>query len=315
MTQTLLHLKVANFDIVIPLYNAANRIQKLLDELLLLYESHPFRLILVDDFSTDDSFTVLKKIQANYPFEIEYIQLGSNLGQHNATMVGLRKVQGAFAITLDDDLQHPPLEVKKLIDYYEQHNSDLLYGAYINKEHSFFRNIGSYVLKTIVKLSNPKLVNITSFRLIKKEVIQVFNSLNRPIVFIDEYLINYASSVKIVQVQHQKRDEGKSSYSYRKLINFALSIILFHSSLPLKFITRVGLLMSLTFFGIGCYFILQKLFYDVQIGFTSIIVSIFFSSGLILFALGIIGEYIRKIWAHQNQLQSIVIRTHEVFKR
>lgn len=303
------------FDIVIPLYNASNRLDALLNALDSLSNELSFRVILVDDFSSDLTFQKIKEIQGNYAFEIEAIRLAQNSGQHNATMIGLTYVQGDFAITMDDDLQHHPSQIKTLIDCYNQTNSDLVYGVYEQKKHSIIRNVGSFLLKQIVKFSNPRLVNITSFRLIRKEILKGFEQTTKPIVFIDEYLINFSAKVETTIVKHFDRAEGKSTYSYRQLIRFALNIILFHSSIPLKFITQVGLIMSIAFFGIGCYFIWEKLFNDVQLGFTSIIVSIFFSSGLILFALGIIGEYIRKIWTAQNQLNNIVIRSHVVFKR
>ncbi len=315
LTQTLLPLRTADFDIVIPVYNASKRIVSLLDALHEFYSDFSFRVIIVDDFSKDDTYQKVKTIQSEYPFEIELIRLAKNIGQHSATMIGLSQVKEKYAITLDDDLQHNPREIVKLIDVYNDKSPDLIYGVFTEKKHSFIRNIGSFLLKQIVKLSNPRLVNITSFRLIKKEILHSFEDKNKPLVFLDEYLINYSSTVEMVKVEHFKRADGKSSYSYLKLIGFALNIILFHSSIPLKIITRLGIVMSLTFFGIGCYFIWQKLAQDVEMGFTSIIVSIFFSSGLILFALGIIGEYIRKIWSSQNQLNNIVIRSHDVFKR
>jgi glycosyltransferase involved in cell wall biosynthesis len=315
LTQIFLFLKTTNFDIVIPLFNAANRVELLLDALNEHLKNEPFRVILVDDFSKDKTLQTVSEIQGKYPFEIELIQLAQNKGQHNATMIGLTHVKGTFAITIDDDLQHFPDQIKRLTERYYQTNADLIYGTYESKKHTVVRNLGSYLLQKIIKFSNPRLVNITSFRLIKKEILSSFSKTTTPIVFIDEYLINYASTVEFVAVEHRKRTGDKSSYSYAKLVAFALNIILFHSSIPLKFITRIGLLMSVVFFGIGSYFIWQKLFYSVQLGYTSIIVSIFFSSGLILFALGIIGEYIRRIWTNQNTLNNIVIRSHVIFER
>ncbi len=308
-------MKTNPFDIVIPMYNASERIEHLLDELAILFQSMTFRLILVDDFSKDNTVQKIKEIQANYPFEMELIRLSKNEGQHNATMIGLSFVKNEFVITLDDDLQHHPDQIPTLIQAYQQSDADLIYGAYHVKKHSLIRNIGSAVLKFIVKLSNPKLVNITSFRLVKKDVLKPFENNFKPIILLDEYLINQAASVEKITIEHHKSNGNSSTYSYRKLINFAINIILFHSAFPLRFITRLGLYMSLIFTVIGCYFIWQKFFQDVQIGFTSIIVSIFFSSGLILFALGIIGEYIRKIWVSQSQLNTILIRSHDVFER
>lgn len=308
-------MKTKKFNIVIPLYKTEGHLSQLLDELEKLSREWSFEVIFVDDFSPDNTYQRLLEIAENYSFDMEVFRLGKNVGQHSATLIGLQQVKEEFAITIDDDLQHSPFEIPKLIQKYEETQADLIYGLYEVKQHSFIRNLGSKLLKKIVKWSNNKLDNITSFRLIKKEVLHSLKNYSQPIVFLDEYLIDFSSTVDFTIVKHEKRADGTSSYSSDKLFQFALGIILYHSTFPLRFITRLGLLMSITFFGIGIYYICQKLFYDAQIGFTSIIVSIFFSSGIILFALGIIGEYIRKIWVSQNTLNHINIRSHHVFKK
>lgn len=307
-------LKTPHFDIVVPVYNASNRIELLLNAIQEEIKQSKVHVILVDDFSSDQTGNKIVEIQANYSFEISLIQLARNYGQHNATAIGLGYSKGEFTITIDDDLQHHPNQIKELISLYNETEPDLIYGTYIEKKHSILRNIGSFLLQQIVRISNPKLHKITSFRLIKNESIQGFRQFNGPIVFLDEHLINFAKTVEYKEISHLN-SIAESNYSYRKLIRFALNIILFHSSLPLQMITRLGLIMSFTFMAIGCFFIWQKLFNDVQLGFTSLIVSIFFSSGLILFALGIIGEYIRKIWVEQQHLNSIVIRKYDTFER
>ena len=109
-------------------------------------------------------------------------------------------------------------------------------------------------------------------------------------------------------MNHAERMEGKSTYSTYRLISFAMSILLYHSGFPLRFISRLGLIIAFICFLLGLYFIYAKIMFNAPIGFTSIIVSIFFSTGLVLFSLGIIGEYIRKLWIHSSSLKSIQIR-------
>ena len=125
--------------------------------------------------------------------------------------------------------------------------------------------------------------------------------------FVDDYLLLGAQKVKSCIVEHHAREQGKSGYTIFKLIKMAVSILLLHSTLPLKIISRLGLWMSIAFFVMGCYYIYKKLVFDAEIGFTSLIVAIFFSTGLILFSLGIIGEYIRRIWVSKQQLDQVII--------
>src|SRR5690606_29868314 len=128
-----------------------------------------------------------------------------------------------------------------------------------------------------------------------------------PVIFVDVYLLESSGKISTCKVTHAKRAAGESTYSNRKLVKLMIGILLFHSSLPLKLIVRFGLLMSAVFFGLSCYYVYQKLFNDVEMGFTSIIVAIFLSTGLILVSLGIIGEYIRRIWVNQNNLERVII--------
>ena len=135
----------------------------------------------------------------------------------------------------------------------------------------------------------------------------VFKNIRIPVLFVDEYLMQYAIRQSSCLVEHSPRAYGKSNYTGWELFKMAVEIIVFHSALPLKMITRFGLVMSFVFFFFGCFYIWQKMFNDVQLGFTSLVVSIFFSTGMILLSLGIIGEYIRKIWVSQHNLDRVLV--------
>jgi hypothetical protein len=124
---------------------------------------------------------------------------------------------------------------------------------------------------------------------------------------VDDYLLLGAVCVKSCLVEHNERTTGNSGYTIAKLTKMAFTILLLHSTLPLRVISRMGLYMSIVFFVLGCLYIYKKIAFDVEIGFTSLIVAIFFSTGLILFSLGIIGEYIRRIWVSKQNLDMIII--------
>lgn len=294
-------------DIVIPLYNSQAIMPNLITRLNQWNDSidFNFRVIFVDDGSTEDCSSLIKNCRKKFPYSL--IRLNKNYGQHSATAIGLGFCEAPLIATLDDDLQHDPFEITKLINELERSNADIVFASFENKKHNFIRNIGSKLLKFILQLEGVDYSAITSFRLMRKKVASPFKLKRKPIIFLEEYLLNNASSISTCKIAHHNRVEGKSGYTSWNLLKFALKIILFHSSLPLKLIIRLGLITSIVCFFIGCYFIYQKLIYDSHVGYSSIIVSIFFSSGLILMTLGIIGEYIRRIWISQHELDQIII--------
>lgn len=298
-----------DLDIIIPVYNSSTSIKKLIERLNSWSKnsSHKFQVIFIDDNSHDDSSEKILAEPKDFDFQV--IQLAKNYGQHTATAIGLSKSTAPFVATIDDDLQHDPFELENLYKTLIDENVDLVYGTYHKKEHHTFRNFGSWLLKKILHLAGLNYNTVTSFRLMKAKVAKTFKNTNNisNIIFIDEYLARIAKKQSFTIINHYNREIGNSSYTSWKLIKFTLKIILFHTSIPLRFITRFGLIMSVIFFLFGFYFIYNKLMYNVPLGYTSLIVALFFSTGMILLSLGIIGEYIRKIWISQNNLDQVII--------
>ncbi|MEO0038059.1 MAG: hypothetical protein RIQ59_1270 [Bacteroidota bacterium] len=298
---------MADIDIVIPVYNSSKTLGALIKRLNEWHEESKYsvRVIFVDDASTDDSKKII--LQEYKKFEFKLLELASNYGQHTATAVGIKASKAALVATIDDDLQNDPFELEKLIGIQKQENADLVYGIYTKKRHSFIRNLGTILLKKILYYFGLDFNDVTSFRLIKSSIAKQFKEINYNVVFIDAYFKSFSSKQASCIVNHYDRSAGDSKYTYWKLMKFSVNIILYHSSIPLRFITRFGLLMSFLFFIFGCYFIYNKMFYNVPLGYTSLIVAIFFSTGMIMMSLGIIGEYIRKIWISQKKLDQIIL--------
>lgn len=297
-----------DLDIVIPVYNSSLNINSLIERLNLWANetTYKFQVIFVDDCSNDNS--IKKIISEPKAFEYKLIQLAKNYGQHTATAVGLSKSSAPYVATIDDDLQHDPFELENLLKILINEDVDLVYGVYQKKEHAAFRNFGSSLLKRILRLAGLNYNMVTSFRLMKSKVTKTFKNTNvTSIIFIDEYLTKIAKNQSSCLVNHFSRKEGQSNYSTWKLIKFAMKIILFHTAVPLRFITRFGLVMAIVFFMFGFYFTYNKIANNVPLGYSSLIVALFFSTGMILLSLGIIGEYIRKIWISQNKLDQVII--------
>ena len=300
---------MVDIDIIIPIYNSSETIKNLIHRLneWSNVSIHTFRVIFVDDASRDDSKNIIVSQPKNFEFKL--IQLASNYGQHTATAVGIGFSTAQLVATIDDDLQHDPFELEQLIATLHAENADLVYGIYTKKKHSFLRNMGTLLLKKILFLFDLDFNSVTSFRLMKSNLTKQFKESRTSVVFIDAYFKKYSRKQATCQINHYDRCAGSSNYTYWKLIKFSLKIILYHSSIPLKFITRFGLSMAILFFFSGCYFIYNKMFFHVPLGYTSLIVAIFFSTGMIMMSLGIIGENI-KIVPRQDQQGKDNYRRH-----
>ncbi len=298
-----------DLDLVIPVYNSAAGSAQLVSSLNELEIKQYFNLhvILVNDGSPDETHIAVQDALKEARFKHTYIRLAKNYGQHTATAIGLYYSRAPLVATIDDDLQHNPSDLILLHANMLKENADLVYGAFDEKKHHLLRNKGTKILQRILGSESEKYKMITSFRLMKQSTTGAFKSKQSNHYFIDDYLLHASSKTCSCKVNHYSRKYGESGYSGKTLLSMAFLILFLHSSLPLKFISRMGIMLSLVFFLFGCYYIFQKLFFDVAIGFTSLIVAIFFSTGLIMFSLGIIGEYIRQIWVSNQELDKVII--------
>ncbi len=287
-----------SYSIVIPVFNSSGSLEELLERIHQVFKKngHTFEIVCVNDASMDGSWEVLKKIkdQAKYPLRL--ISFSINFGQHKALLCGLKFCKGKSAVLIDSDLQIPPEEIDKLINRKLETNAKVVYGEYYQKQHDVIRNKSSQLLGWILKKFGTYQARGSSFKIIDRIIIDKIKDANFEYIFIDEILSWHTSSFEYVTITHLPRQEGKSSYTKWKLIKMALQIILNYTTLPLRLMTYGGLLVSTLCFFIGLYFIIMKFIYGAVLGFTAIIVTLLFCSGLILFSFGIIGEYIRKIY-------------------
>ncbi len=304
-------MKQFDFSVVVPVFNSQDSLAELYSEIrhTLAGAGHTFEVIFVDDGSSDNSWQILGEIKARDPERVTAVRLSKNFGQHNATFCGFGFAKGDFVVTIDDDLQIPPAEILKLIRYRQEFDDDIVYGVYgKNKKHALLRNIGSNSLKTGSRLVRKGPGDGSSFRLIKREIIQKMLEHQRHFLFIDEIILWYTDLVGFVPVDHLPRKYEQSGYSYRSLIRLTGNIIIHYTTLPLKLLVYGGMIVSIFTFFIGVYFIIRKIFFNVPLGYTSLIVTILFSTSILLFSLGVIGEYLRRIYTIGNQKPSHSIR-------
>lgn len=288
------------FSLVIPVYNSARILVKLHQEIEASLANERMQLIFIDDNSLDNSWEILKSLKEKSKNDLVLVSLASNFGQHAALFCGLQYAEGEYIATLDDDLQHHPSEIKKLIKGLKDEKADLVYGIYQQKKHGYVRNTGSKLFAAIVNKFASTPLQGSSFKLIHAELIKKVLLHQHYNFYLDEVLAWYSKKTTFVLVKHAKRALGSSGYSPMSLIKMSTRILLNYTALPLKFITSLGFISALISFGFGIYYIYEKFYNEAQSGFTAIIVSVFFSTGLILFSLGIIGEYISRIFLIQT---------------
>lgn len=291
------------YSVVVPVYNSEETIEELFNRISTVFQDlhKSYEVIFVDDGSIDNSWNVLAQLKEKHPGIITAIKLTKNYGQHNATFCSLEFAKGAAIITIDDDLQTPPEEIKKLISCYNENFSDLIYGFYAKKKHAFFRNLGSWIIKKTAMIRINAYGEGSSFRLLKHDLAKKILLHNLDFVYIDELLLWYTNDISYIKVEHLKRKSKRSGYTSIKLFKLTTNIIIFYTAIPLRIMTYGGLIVSFISLCVGIRFILRKVFFDVPLGYTSIIVSILFSTSLILFCLGIIGEYLSRLYKIQNK--------------
>lgn len=299
-----------NYSVIIPVYNGALFLNELFSRLQKVFTklNQSFELIFVEDCGQDNSWDVLKAIKKQHPQLVTIIKLTRNFGQHNAILCGMHHCKGQSVITIDDDLQTPPEEIPKLIAEHKRNGADVVYGVYPIKQHAWFKRIGSEIVRKTFKYGAGTRNEGSSFRLISSVVVQEIRSHSHSFIYIDEVLQWYTQKVSAVDVRHLPRASGKSNYPLLKLIFFTLNLIVNYTAIPLRIMTYGGLFFSVVFFFVGLFYIYNKIANNATIGFTSLIAAIFFSTGLILFCLGIIGEYLRRIYIAQNQKPQFSIR-------
>ncbi len=290
------------YSVVVPVFNSEASLEELFGRLTSVMQGlgKDYEFIFVDDGSSDRSWEVLQKIKKENPERFTAIRLAKNFGQHSATFCGFNFAKGNFIITLDDDLQCPPEEIPKLINTMQEQDAELVYGIYEKQKHSYLRTIGSKSFKQLsYLLGRPK--EGSSFRLISKNIIQKIIIHHQNFVFIDEILNWYTDFVGLTIVEHHKRKYKRSGYSNRKIWSLVANIMFYYTTAPLKLMVYGGLVSSAFFFILSVIFAFKKIFFDVPLGYTSLIVAILFSTSLILLSLGVIGEYLSRIYMVQNK--------------
>lgn len=301
------------YSIVIPCYNSSRSIRQVVEltsEKMTEMGRTPFEFVLVDDYSPDDGATVreLHAVADDHP-HVKVVELALNSGQHNATMAGLSYATGDVIISMDDDLQTHPSQLPKLFEEFDK-GYDIVYGYYPDKKHSGFRNFGSWVNHETVRIliGKPKDMKTSSFWIIRKFVRDSVIQYKAKFPHLQGLFLRTTANISSVPVEHFERAYGKSNYTLKKLIGLWSNIAGF-SIVPLRITLRFGALTALI--GLISLFavVLNKIMRpSVPMGWASTMCTIIFFAGIILMTLGLVGEYIGRIFLTQGNDPQFVIR-------
>lgn len=294
--------EIKNISIVVPVYNAAPA----LNELYLQIDNAmanlhlSYKLILVDDGSSDTSWDVIRDIKNKNPEKITAIKMAKNFGQHNAIFCGMRHSKGDYVITMDDDLQHPPDQLVNLIECAKKTGADLVYGIAKNYRRPFKRKIWRWGFKFTSKMTFSASSEGSSFRLLKRELAHKLVQHDQEFVFMDELINWYTANIQYTKVRHDSSKLPTSRYPFSRLSSLYYNLVFGYNAFLLRMITFLGITSSALSFLVGIFFMFKKIFFNVRVGFTGIVVSITFTGGIILLSIGIIGEYMRRMYNIMN---------------
>lgn len=286
------------YSVVVPVYNSATSLVELTGQLREFFENvarASFEIILVDDSSPDpETWRTMSRLH-DEDERIKAIQLMRNFGQQAATLCGFGQARGQWIVTMDDDLQHMPTELEKLVAAREH---DVVMAQFEGRKHGPLKTFYSKVKQWFDYrvLGKPRDLHLSSFRLLKREIVENILRIETVHPFIGSMIFMVTSDVKGVPVRHQERVHGTSGYSFTRMLRLFLNLLINNSTFLLNVVGVLGLVMAVFSVGVAVVVVAKKMIYDTPImGWTSLMAMISFLGGMSLAAISIIGQYLIRI--------------------
>jgi undecaprenyl-phosphate 4-deoxy-4-formamido-L-arabinose transferase len=301
-------------SVVIPVYNSEKTIEEVVNEIEIavskLNSKYDLEIILVNDYSKDNSLQVCKNI-CKYKSFVKLISFSKNFGQHNALMAGIKIASGDYIISMDDDLQTPPGEMGKLIEELEKNNYDVVFAKYKTENKSIFRIFGSFVNDKMVNIlaDKPKNITINSYFIMKKYIANEIIKYEHAYPYIIGLIFRVTQNVGNIIIEHKDRKFGKSNYTFKKLLQLWINGFTNFSVKPLRISSIFGLFLSIAGFIYLLTIIIRKIINPgIPAGWTSIMATIIFFGGIQLLSIGLLGEYIGRVFLSINKKPQYVIK-------
>lgn len=300
-------------SVVIPVYGSADilpeLVRRLESSLSAAYGAGNYEVVLVHDCGPGNAWQVIESLAVDRPW-LCGVELRKNAGQHNAIMAGLGIARGRYIITMDDDLQHDPADVPRIVDNLKA-DHDLCYVQFEQRRHAFWKRLGSAFNDFVARrlLNKPKGLYLSPFKGMRSEIRNEILRYDGPFVYLDGLLLQSTGNIATIQAKHHARSDGRSGYNLRKSISLWLQMATSFSVAPLRFVLIAGILASCVGFALALLVLVRKLLEpDLAVGWSSLIITVLLMGGLQLLALGAIGEYVGRVLLSLNKRPQYVIR-------
>lgn len=297
---------------VIPCYRSAKSIKRVITSIIDTVEKdarYDYEIICVNDHSPDDTLDVLMRLADDK--HIKVVDLMRNFGQHSALMAGYNFVSGDYVVSLDDDGQNPPSEVFKLLDALIENGYDWVSAKYNKQKEPFYRIIGSKIVKQMSRMliDAPRDIDINSYCVVKRDVIEEIIKYKNSYPFVHGLMLRVTRNIGNVEIEHFPRAEGRSGYSIAKLIGLTLNGFTAFSVKPLRAASALGFFIALIGFFHGIVIIARKILNpNILLGYSSLMAVLLFIGGIIMILLGLLGEYVGRIYISINNAPQFTIK-------
>ena len=301
-------------SVVVPVYKGAATISTLVAALSELKPFGGLEVVLVNDGSPDQTAEVCHALLRTATVPITYIEHARNFGEHNAVMTGLRYAQGAYVVTMDDDLQNPAGEVIRLYEHARLGGWDVVYAKYAEKRHAAWRNLGSRFANRVadMMLDKPKGLYMSSFRCMSSLVVRAVTRYRGPYPYVDGLVMQATRSITSIEVHHLARTEGRSSYTFRRLVGLWLNLATNFSLAPLRIAVFSGAAMALVGTLGAIEVVIEALVTPNRpSGWASTMVVILLVGGVQSMILGVVGEYVGRTFLSTNGNPQATVRRIE----
>ena len=298
---------------VIGLYNSEKTIGDVIKELKEAFnesDKYELEMVLVDDHSPDNVYELVKGY-AKEDKSIKVIHLAKNSGQTNAVIEGYRHATGEYIIEMDDDLQMPAREAVRMVEHLEENDFDVVFAKYAEQKESFGRRLGSKINNkmTQIMLKKPKHIRVNSFYVMRKFVKDEMIKYSNHYPYLYGMIFGITKNVDNLEVEHRERAYGKSNYTFKKLVGLWTNGFLNFSVEPLRIATKLGTIIASISFVIAIVLIVQRILYPTKsMGWSSLMVTIIFFSGVQLLGMGVLGEYLGRQYISDSGMSRVSVK-------
>ncbi len=299
-------------SIVIPVFNCRGSVAEVVSKIHAVYANQITQIVLVDDGSVDDSPQVCRELAENSDGRIVFVQLSRNFGEHSAVLAGLAETRAPMVAVLDDDGQNPPEELPSMFAVLEREQLDVVYGLYVERQHHWFRRLGSAFNDRVanIMLGKPRGLYLSSFKVMNRFVVDEIIKYSGPYPYVDGLICRTTNRLGQLQVKHAPRLAGKSNYTFVRLMRLWFNMFLGFSIAPLRMASLLGLVIA----ALSCVWLIAILIDKLWItpgvtaGIPTVLACIVLFSGVQLMVLGMIGEYLGRVFLANNGQPQFVVR-------